>query len=173
MGVGVWGGVLRPLGGWVKGLGPPALLCLWLGRGGSAAWGPGMHWKGADLRGGPRSDYTGGWCGPPKRLGAVCVGYCRSQMPLQIALGVSGTVAGRPGGGVPPPLPMHPCWDPPPFSGSVGPPLCWRPLPLQIASFGFVLPCSLASTAVGVEHPLQMRTRPNARTAKVNNTKNG
>ena len=48
-----------------------------------------------------------------KRLGrrleevaeAVGGGYCRLQMPLKLALGVR--EAGR-GGGVPPPLPMHP-----------------------------------------------------------------
>ena len=62
---------------------------------------------------------------PQRRLGrrlegvakAVAGGYCRLQMPLKLALGVRGTVAGhrlgvpeRGGrGGVPPPLPMHPC----------------------------------------------------------------
>ena len=45
---------------------------------------------------------------------AVGGGYCRLQMPLKLALGVRGTVAGHMlgglggGGGVPPPLPMHP-----------------------------------------------------------------
>ena len=60
--------------------------------------------------------------GPQKRVGrrleevakAVGGGYCRLQMPLRLALGVRGTVAGHrlgalEGGGVPPPLPMHPC----------------------------------------------------------------
>ena len=57
--------------------------------------------------------------GPQRRLGrrleavakAVEGGYCRLQMPLKPALGLRETVAGRPGrgGGVPPPLPMHPC----------------------------------------------------------------
>ena len=47
-----------------------------------------------------------GW----RRLG----GYCWLQMPLRLALGVRGTVAGHRlgamevGGGAPPPLPMHP-----------------------------------------------------------------
>ena len=51
---------------------------------------------------------------------AVGGGYCRLQMPLRLALGVRGTVAGRRpgalkgGGGVPPPLPVHPCPPPPP-----------------------------------------------------------
>ena len=36
---------------------------------------PGMHWNGRDLRGGPRSGWTGGWRRLPKRLGAVTVGY--------------------------------------------------------------------------------------------------
>ena len=59
---------------------------------------------------------------PQKRLGrrlegvakAVGGGYCRLQMPLSLALGVRGTVAGHRlgapegGGGVPPPVPMHP-----------------------------------------------------------------
>ena len=49
-------------------------------------------------------------------------GYCRLQMPLQLALGIRGTVAGhRPGalegGGVPPPLPV-PGWTPPPLKGA-------------------------------------------------------
>ena len=44
---------------------------------------------------------------------AVGGGYCRLQMPLRLALGVRETVAGHrlgalEGGGVPPPLPMHP-----------------------------------------------------------------
>ena len=45
---------------------------------------------------------------------AVGGGYCRLQMPLKLALGVRGTVAGhwkgalKGGGGVPPPLPTHP-----------------------------------------------------------------
>ena len=46
---------------------------------------------------------------------AVGGGCCRLQMPLSLALGVRGTMAGhrlgaleRWGGGVPPPLPMHP-----------------------------------------------------------------
>ena len=58
---------------------------------------------------------------PQRRLGrrleeiakAVGGGYCRLQMPLKPALGVRGTVAGRRLGaleGVPPDLPMHPCW---------------------------------------------------------------
>ena len=38
------------------------------------AW-AGMHQKGRDLGGGPRSGYTGGWRRLPKRLGAVTVGY--------------------------------------------------------------------------------------------------
>ena len=48
---------------------------------------------------------------------AVGGGYCRLQMPLRWALGVRGTVAGHRlgalegGGGLPPPIPMHP--DPP------------------------------------------------------------
>ena len=59
---------------------------------------------------------------PQRRLGrrleevakAVGGGYCRLQMPLRLALGVRGTVAGHRlgalegGRGVPPPLPMHP-----------------------------------------------------------------
>ena len=66
---------------------------------------------------------------PQKRLGrrleevaeAVGGGYCRLQMPLSLALGVRETVAGhrlgalegeRGGGGVPPPLPMHPWSNP-------------------------------------------------------------
>ena len=64
---------------------------------------------------------------PQQRLGrrleevakAVGGGYCRLQMPLKPPLGVRGTVAGhrlgaleRGGGGVPPPLPMHPCSTP-------------------------------------------------------------
>ena len=45
---------------------------------------------------------------------AVGGGYCRLQMPLKLALGVRETAAVRRlgaldvGGGVPPPLPMHP-----------------------------------------------------------------
>ena len=71
--------------------------------------------------------------GPQRRLGrrlgrrleevarAVGGGYCRLQMPLRLALGVRGTVAGhrlgaREEGGVPPPLLMHPCSPPPPAS---------------------------------------------------------
>ena len=44
---------------------------------------------------------------------AVGGGYCRLQMPLKLALGIRGTVAGhRLGalggeGGLPPPVPMH------------------------------------------------------------------
>ena len=46
----------------------------------------------------------------PKRLGG---GYCRLQMPLKLALGVRGTVAGHrmgalEGGGYLPPFPKHP-----------------------------------------------------------------
>ena len=46
---------------------------------------------------------------------AVGGGYCRLHMPLRLALGLRGTVAGHElgplegGWGVPPPLPMHPC----------------------------------------------------------------
>ena len=44
---------------------------------------------------------------------AVWGGYCRLHVPLKLALGVRGTVAGRRlgalEGGGPPPLPMHPC----------------------------------------------------------------
>ena len=46
---------------------------------------------------------------------AVGRGYCWLQMPLKLALGVRGTVAGHrlgtveEGGGVPLPFPMHPC----------------------------------------------------------------
>ena len=46
---------------------------------------------------------------------AVGGGYCRLRMPLRLVLGVGGTAAGHRlgalvgGGGVPPPLPMHPC----------------------------------------------------------------
>ena len=36
---------------------------------------PGMHWKVRDLRGGPRSSWTGSRRTLPKRLGAVTVGY--------------------------------------------------------------------------------------------------
>ena len=75
----------------------------------------GLHEKGRDLKGGPRSGQTGGWRRLPKRLGG---GYCRLQMPLRLALGVRGTVAGRrlgaleeEGGGAPP-VPMRP--PPPP-----------------------------------------------------------
>ena len=44
---------------------------------------------------------------------AVAGGYCRLQMPLKLTLAVRRTVAGRrlgalEGGGVPPPLPIHP-----------------------------------------------------------------
>ena len=45
---------------------------------------------------------------------AVGGGYCRLQMPLSLAPGVKGTVAGHRlgvlegGGGLPPPVPMHP-----------------------------------------------------------------
>ena len=39
------------------------------------ATGPGMHQKGRDLGGGPRSGSTGGWRRLPKRVGAVTVGY--------------------------------------------------------------------------------------------------
>ena len=52
----------------------------------------GMHWKGRDLRGGPRSGKTGGWRRLPKRLRA---GYCRLQMPLKPELAVGGKVAGH------------------------------------------------------------------------------
>ena len=40
---------------------------------------PRMHWKGRDLKGGPRSGWlVGGWKRLPKRLGAVNVGEkCR------------------------------------------------------------------------------------------------
>ena len=37
--------------------------------------GSGLHWKGRDLRGGPRSGQAGGWRRLPKPLGAVTVGY--------------------------------------------------------------------------------------------------
>ena len=61
---------------------------------------------------------------PQRRLGrrleevakAVGGGYCRLQMPLKLALGVRGTVAGQ-GGGTSYPLPMHPCPPPPPPGG--------------------------------------------------------
>ena len=36
---------------------------------------PGMHKKGRDLRGSPRSRWISGWRRLPKRLGAVTVGY--------------------------------------------------------------------------------------------------
>ena len=53
-----------------KGLGPP---------GGSTRSPPppppGMHYKGRDLRGGPRSGQIGSWRRLAKRLGAVTVGY--------------------------------------------------------------------------------------------------
>ena len=39
------------------------------------AGGGGMHQKGRDPRGGPRSDWTGGWRRLSKRFGAVTVGY--------------------------------------------------------------------------------------------------
>ena len=72
--------------------------------------GQGMQSKGRHLRGGPRSDWIGGWRGSPKRLGG---GYCRLQMPLSPALGVGGDTAaghrlgaGR-GGGSPPPPPAN------------------------------------------------------------------
>ena len=42
--------------------------------------------------GGPRGGSTGGWRRLPKRLGG---GYCRLHMPLRLALGVRGTVAGH------------------------------------------------------------------------------
>ena len=56
---------------------------------------------------------------------AVGGGYCRLQMPLRLALGVRGTVAGHrlgalEGGGYLPPFPMHPC-PPPPPSGDTAP----------------------------------------------------
>ena len=44
------------------------------------------------LEGGPRGGWTGGWRRLPKRLGGD---YCRLQMPLRLALGVRGTVAGH------------------------------------------------------------------------------
>ena len=34
-----------------------------------------MHWKGRDLKDGPRGSLTGGWRRLPKRLDAVTVGY--------------------------------------------------------------------------------------------------
>ena len=58
---------------------------------------------------------------------AVGGGYCRLQMPLSLALAIGETVAGRRlgalegGGGLPPPLPMHP-WVPPPVSAPTGDP---------------------------------------------------
>ena len=57
---------------------------------------------------------------PPRRLGrrleevakAAAGGYCRLQMPVKLALGVRGTVAGHRLGALegvpPPPFPMHP-----------------------------------------------------------------
>ena len=45
------------------------------GGGGAGGGGAGMHWKGRDLRGGPRGGQAGGWRRLPKRLGAVTVGY--------------------------------------------------------------------------------------------------
>ena len=74
-------------------------------RGGGGGEGDAFEWKGPRRR-------------PQRRLGrrlegvakAVGGGYCRLQMPLKLALGVRGTVAGHRLGalGNPPPLPMHP-----------------------------------------------------------------
>ena len=89
-------------------------LLLWVG----ARWGPGV-W--AHTQGCIRGEGTPE--GPQRRLDrrlgevAKAVGgrYCRLQMPLNLALGVTETVAGHKrapwrGAGVtcPPPLPMHP-----------------------------------------------------------------
>ena len=75
---------------------------------------PGMHWKGRDPRGGPRSAYSGG-C----RSGGG-VGHCRLRMPLRLALAIGETVAARRlgalegKGGVPPPFRMPPWASPAP-----------------------------------------------------------
>ena len=58
---------------------------------------------------------------------AVGGGYCRLQMPLRPALGVREAAAGHRlgalegGGGVPRPLPMHPCCTNPPIGPSPTP----------------------------------------------------
>ena len=78
--------------------------------------------------------------GPPRRLQkpldrrleevakAVGGGYCRLQMPLNLALAVRETVAGHRlgdlgggGGGNPPPFAMHPCLRLPTYSNSPHP----------------------------------------------------
>ena len=82
-----------------------------------------IHCSDGDPRGGGRDavEGKGSQRRPPKRSDrrlaevakAVGGGYCRLQMPLKPALGVSGTVAGHclgalDGGLPPPPPPMHP-----------------------------------------------------------------
>ena len=88
---------------------------------------------------------------PQRRLGrrleevaeAVGGGYCRLQMPLRLALGVRGTVAGHRlgavagGRGVPPPIPMHPCPPPLPKAYLESLPSLCPPLPpLLFGSWG-------------------------------------
>ena len=51
------------------------LVVLWLVHKWGVKYGAGMHWKGRDLRGRPKSAQIGGWRRLPKRLGAVTVGY--------------------------------------------------------------------------------------------------
>ena len=54
--------------------------------------GAGVHWKGRGLRGGPQRRLGRRLEGVAKAVGG---GYCRLQMPLRLARGVRGTVAGR------------------------------------------------------------------------------
>ena len=75
---------------------------------------PGMHYKGRDLSGGPRSGSIGGWSTFPKRLGAFDVSY-KSIEASTCRQGDSwaGPMLGTLEGGVPPTLLMHPCPPPP------------------------------------------------------------
>ena len=71
---------------------------------------------------------------------AVGGGYCRLQLPLKLALGFRETAAGHKlgalegGGGVPPPLPMHPCLQGIGPSSLADPWICARSCPLRTSS---------------------------------------
>ena len=80
---------------------------------------PGLHYKGPQRRSQKRLD---------RRLEEVAKaaggGWCRLQMPLELALAIRETVAGHrlgalEGAGCLPPLPMHPCSSP--FTGTQPP----------------------------------------------------
>ena len=83
---------------------------------------------------------------PQKRLDgrldevAKAVGgpYCRLQMPLRLALAARETVAGRKlgalEGGVPPPIPMHPCGG----RGGGGAVMAGQILPKRVLAAGLI-----------------------------------